>query len=483
MQQAHIFQQRRAGVLLHITSLPSGNLGEDAYQFIDFLQSAGVSIWQMLPLGPTHGDGSPYQCLSAHAGNPKLISHDEIKKQPWADATLLEKTNSYSSFMKRAYAQFNENAEPSVKEAFVTFRREQSDWLDDYVLFTVLKNKFSHQAWFDWPEKWRQREPAALKKFSRDNQKTIEIACFEQFLFFQQWHYLKAYANERGVNLFGDMPIFVAHDSADVWAEPELFTLDETGHSTRVAGVPPDYFSETGQRWGNPLYEWSKHIETGFNWWIRRLRTQLECFDLIRIDHFRGFEACWEIPASCETAIEGSWVTAPGEQLFDTLLSHFGELPLVAEDLGIITDEVTALREKYAMPGMKILHFAFGGDASNPYLPHLQCWDSVTYTGTHDNNTTLGWYEEIDEHVKKHISAYLGESTETMPWWLIRVCMQSVSQMAVVPMQDLLELDGSHRMNVPGTVEGNWSWQFEWDWLDESIAPKLKAMNALYGRV
>jgi 4-alpha-glucanotransferase len=209
----------------------------------------------------------------------------------------------------------------------------------------------------------------------------------------------------------------------------------------------------------------------------------LECFDLIRIDHFRGFEACWEIPASCETAIEGSWVTAPGEQLFDALLSHFGELPLVAEDLGIITDEVTALREKYAMPGMKILHFAFGGDASNPYLPHQQCWDSVTYTGTHDNNTTLGWYEEIDEHVKKHIRAYLGESTETMPWWLIRVCMQSVSQMAVVPMQDLLVLDGSHRMNVPGTVEGNWSWQFEWDWLDECIAPKLKAMNSLYGRV
>jgi 4-alpha-glucanotransferase len=284
------------------------------------------------------------------------------------------------------------------------------------------------------------------------------------------------------VKLFGDMPIFVAHDSADVWAEPNLFTLDQAGQPTRVAGVPPDYFSETGQRWGNPLYEWPKHIEQNFDWWHRRLQTQLECFDLIRIDHFRGFESCWEIPASCDTAVDGQWVSAPGEQLFDSLLAHFGELPLVAEDLGIITDEVTALREKYAMPGMKILQFAFGGDASNPYLPHQQCIDSVTYTGTHDNNTTLGWYLALEAHVKAHFHAYIGETTETMPWLLIRTALSSVSELAVVPMQDLLSLDSSHRMNIPGTVEGNWRWQFSWDMVDDNIAARLRALNGLYGR-
>jgi 4-alpha-glucanotransferase len=284
------------------------------------------------------------------------------------------------------------------------------------------------------------------------------------------------------VKLFGDMPIFVAHDSADVWAEPDLFTLDGTGQPTRVAGVPPDYFSETGQRWGNPLYDWPNHRAHNFDWWRRRLQTQLECFDLIRIDHFRGFEACWEIPASCETAIDGKWVPAPGEQLFDAMLDSFGELPLVAEDLGIITDEVTALREKYGMPGMKILQFAFGGDAANPYLPHQQCEDSVTYTGTHDNNTTLGWYDSLEPHVKTHLHAYLGETKEPMPWLLIRTALSSVSELAVLPLQDLLSLDAKHRMNVPGTVDGNWRWQFSWDMVPDGIAAKLKALNELYGR-
>jgi 4-alpha-glucanotransferase len=274
----------------------------------------------------------------------------------------------------------------------------------------------------------------------------------------------------------------VAHDSADVWAAPALFTLDEKGLPSKVAGVPPDYFSETGQRWGNPLYEWQKHIDDNFNWWHQRLQTQLELFDLIRIDHFRGFEACWEIPAECETAIDGTWVGAPGDSLFASLLSYFGELPLVAEDLGIITPEVTALREKYAMPGMKILQFAFGGDATNPYLPHQQYQKSVTYTGTHDNDTTLGWYEALDEHVKAHVHAYLGESTEPMPWLLIRTALSSVSELAVVPFQDLLSLDGKHRMNVPGTTEGNWRWQFSWDMVEDDVAVKLKTMNELYGR-
>jgi 4-alpha-glucanotransferase len=481
MQHAHIFDQRRTGVLLHITSLPSGNLGQDAYRFVDFLQAAGVSVWQMLPLGPTHDDLSPYQCLSAHAGNNRLICPHMLKAYPWADADKLNNPQK-SRLMADAYHQFAAFADADEKQAFTDFCQQHHYWLEDYVLFRELRDLNQSCAWFDWPPALRDREPEALAKISTEREDALAIRRFEQFIFYRQWHELRAYANERGVKLFGDIPIFVAHDSADVWAEPDLFTLDEQGQPTRVAGVPPDYFSETGQRWGNPLYQWARHIEQNFDWWLRRLQTQLECFDLIRIDHFRGFEACWEIPADCETAIEGQWVTAPGEQLFDHLLAHFGELPLVAEDLGIITDEVTALREKYAMPGMKILQFAFGGDASNPYLPHQQCEDSVTYTGTHDNNTTLGWYQGLEEHVKTHLHAYLGESSEPMPWLLIRTALSSVSELAVVPMQDLLSLDGDHRMNVPGTVEGNWCWQFDWEMVDDEIAVKLKALNDLYGR-
>jgi 4-alpha-glucanotransferase len=482
MTQAHIFDQRRTGVLLHITSLPSGNLGSDAYRFIDFLQEAGVSIWQMLPLGPTHEDGSPYQCLSAHAGNSKLICRDFINSQPWADAERLNDPK-LSRLIANAYRQFEAKADAEAKQAFADFCQQQQYWLDDYVLFREIRHLNQSRAWFDWPEALRDREPDAIKKIELERNEALTIRRFEQFVFFSQWQNLRDYATERGVKLFGDMPIFVAHDSADVWAEPDLFTLDDYGQPTRVAGVPPDYFSETGQRWGNPLYEWQKHVDQNFDWWQRRLQTQLNLFDLIRIDHFRGFEACWEIPASCDTAIDGKWVTAPGEMLFDKLLEQFGELPLVAEDLGIITDEVTALREKYGMPGMKILQFAFGGDATNPYLPHHQCEDSVTYTGTHDNNTTLGWYEALEAHVKDHVHAYLGETTEPMPWLLIRTALSSVSELAVVPLQDLLSLDEEHRMNVPGTVEGNWDWQFGWEMVEDNVAGKLKGLNDLYGRV
>jgi 4-alpha-glucanotransferase len=481
MQQAHIFDQRRSGVLLHITSLPSGNLGEDAYRFVDFLHDAGVSVWQMLPLGPTHDDRSPYQCLSAHAGNSRLISRTMLRAQPWADATKL-KDPKMSRLMAHAYRQFETFADEGEKQAFSTFCEQHEYWLDDYVLFRELRHLNQSRAWFDWAAELRDRVPAALDKVRVERRDALTIRRFEQFMFFRQWHQLRDYANKRGVKLFGDMPIFVAHDSADVWAEPNLFTLDDVGQPTKVAGVPPDYFSETGQRWGNPLYNWPNHSAQNFDWWQRRLRTQLECFDLIRIDHFRGFEACWEIPASCETAIDGQWVAAPGEQLFDAMLDSFGELPLVAEDLGIITDEVTALREKYGMPGMKILQFAFGGDASNPYLPHQQCEDSVTYTGTHDNNTTLGWYESLEPHVKAHLHAYLGETKEGMPWLLIRTALSSVSELAVLPMQDLLSLDATHRMNVPGTVDGNWRWQFSWDMVPEGITAKLKVLNELYGR-
>jgi len=482
MKQANIFEQRRTGVLLHITSLPAGNMGADAYRFVDFLHAAAVSVWQMLPLGPTHDDRSPYQCLSAHAGNNRLICPDLLKAEAWVEATTLN-DSKMSGLIANAYRQFEQRADESDKQAFNTFCQQQRYWLDDYVLYRQLRHLNQSHAWFDWPVVLRDREPDAIKKITAEYESALLVRRFEQFIFFRQWQQLRAYANDKGVKLFGDMPIFVAHDSADVWAEPDLFTLDNNGQPTRVAGVPPDYFSETGQRWGNPLYEWQKHIDQSFDWWQRRLQTQLDLFDLIRIDHFRGFEACWEIPANCETAIDGEWIPAPGEQLFDKLLAHFGELPLVAEDLGIITDGVTALREKYGMPGMKILQFAFGGDASNPYLPHQQCEDSVTYTGTHDNNTTLGWYQTLEPHVKAHMHAYMGDTSELMPWLFIRSALSSVSQLAVVPLQDLLSLGGEHRMNVPGTVDGNWGWRFSWDMVADDIAVKLNNLNDLYGRV
>lgn len=481
MKQAQVFQKRRTGVLLHITSLPSGRLGEDAYRFVDLLAQAGVSVWQMLPLGPTHSDGSPYQCLSAHAANTKLICIKMLKQQPWANADEIDGLKR-SAKMAQAYYQFIRQASDEDKKAFNQFVDAQQYWLEDYVLFCEIRLLQQQTAWFQWPSALRDRSETTLQKVREDRGDALNIRRFEQFIFSQQWHALKNYANERGVLLFGDMPIFVAHDSVDVWANPELFTLDCEGQPEKVAGVPPDYFSATGQRWGNPLYRWDEHSKTGFLWWQQRLQTQLDLFDLIRIDHFRGFEACWEIPESCETAMDGQWVKAPGDALFSALLSTFGELPLVAEDLGIITDEVTALREKYGMPGMKILQFAFGGDATNPYLPHQHCQKSVAYTGTHDNDTTLGWFDTLDDDAKRHVYEYFGETTEGMPWLIIRAVLQSVSQLAVLPMQDLLALHGEHRMNVPGTVEGNWTWRFEWDMVDEYCVPKLKKLNKLYGR-
>lgn len=478
--QATIFNRRRAGVLLHITSLPSGNVGVDAYRFVDFLQAAGVTVWQMLPLGPTHSDNSPYQCLSAHAANTGLICIETLKSQDWA--AFEDKQVDRQTILTQAYGQFESNASPDQKQAFNDFCQQQAAWLEDYALFCQIRESNQGKAWFDWPALLRDRDSESLDEFRSLHQAALAAKCFEQFLFFTQWQALKDYANTKGVLLFGDMPIFVAHDSADVWANADLFMMDSLGQATKVAGVPPDYFSETGQRWGNPLYDWSKHEAQDYLWWQQRLQTQLELFDLIRIDHFRGFEACWEIPATCETAIEGKWVKAPGEALFDKLVSVFGELPLVAEDLGIITDQVTALREKYGMPGMKILHFAFGGDADNPYLPHQHHQDSVAYTGTHDNDTTLGWYEALDQHTKEHIATYVGESNETMPWLLIRMALQSVAQLAVIPMQDIMELTGSDRMNVPGTTEGNWSWSFLWQDVLEANTVRLRQLNQLYGR-
>lgn len=480
MRQAKIFDSRRSGVLLHLTSLPQADLGDDAYRFVDCLRQAGCSIWQMLPLGPTHNDGSPYQCLSAHAGNQTLISMERLKEASWISGDTVHSTD-ITDAMAHVWQQFAEHANESDRQAFDVFCGHHQHWLEDYVLFREIRHLNQDAAWYHWPQPLRDRAPEALQKIRSQYAEALMIRRFEQFVFFSQWQDLRAYANKQGVYLFGDMPIFVAHDSSDVWAAPHLFTLDEQGQAKKVAGVPPDYFSETGQRWGNPLYAWQAHIDENFHWWQQRLEGQLELFDLIRIDHFRGFEACWEIPAEYETAIDGQWVKAPGEQLFEQLLKARDTLPLVAEDLGIITDQVTALRRQYGLPGMKILQFAFGGDATNPYLPHQHETDSICYTGTHDNNTTLGWYQEIDDATRHHLHTYFA-SDEDMPWLLIRSALRSVSGIAVIPMQDILSLDGNHRMNVPGTIEGNWHWGFDWEQLDDAALTRLYEMNVLYGR-
>ena len=482
--------QRRAGVLLHITSLPgqgaTGDLGSSARHFVDFLQNAGLTLWQMLPIGPTQSDGSPYQSSSVHAGNPRLISLEPLVAKGWLSAHLLEQ-ESFSDAEKcnalaAAWHGFSQNADQSDRAALSLFKEEQQLWLDDYLLFQALHDELQ-SGWWEWPDALRHREPEAMEAASARLTNKIDYLCFEQFLFFQQWMALKQYANKREVLLFGDMPIFVAHDSAEVWSQQSMFLLDVEGQPTVVAGVPPDCFSELGQRWGNPLYCWDLMQQDGFAFWVARMKTQLQLFDLIRIDHFRGFEAYWEIPSEEENAVKGRWVKAPGDALFDRLHEVYDPLPLVAEDLGIITAEVNALRNRYQLPGMKILQFAFSGEADNPYLPFNHTENSVVYTGTHDNDTSLGWYLSLDSDTRQYVDEYLGRSQEIMPWPLIRSALASSARLAIIPMQDLLALGGEHRMNLPGSVEGNWSWRYNWDQVEPDLATRLHRRVGMYGRL
>ncbi|HHJ14726.1 MAG TPA: 4-alpha-glucanotransferase [Gammaproteobacteria bacterium] len=484
------FARRRAGILLHPTSLPgppgNGDLGEDAWRFVDFLADHGISLWQTLPLGPTHGDLSPYQCLSVHAGNPRLISLQRLVEAGWLDSAELDPSRDIGlqrqQRLAAAYNGFRMHARDSDRAALEDFIQQHAHWLEDFALYQALRGEFHGQGWFDWPAPVRDREPAALREARRRLASVIEQVRFEQFVFFHQWGELRRHANGRGVLLFGDIPIFVAYDSADVWAERCWFALDAEGRQTVVAGVPPDYFSATGQRWGNPHYDWEALAADGYGWWLSRLRTQLELFDLMRIDHFRGFEAAWEIPSQAETAVEGRWAPGPGAAFFEKVREAFGGLPLVAEDLGVITAEVTALRERFGLPGMKILQFAFDGSPDNPYLPHNHEPLSVVYTGTHDNDTTLGWYRSLDEGQRDFVHRYLGGHGDDMPWLLVRTALASVARLAILPMQDVLGLDGAHRMNVPGVTEGNWQWRFAWGQLESAHAERLRDWTGLYGR-
>ncbi len=478
--------RRRAGVLLHLTSLPGsgprGDLGWEAFNFVNFLASCGISVWQMLPVGPPQADGSPYQTSSAHAGSPRLIGLEPLVEAGWLDAAPTPLTDAAKELALRgAYRRFGDRADGAERAALDAFCSENAYWLDDYVLFRAIREE-RKTCWWKWPGRLRSRDRRALEQFAVQHASKLDYIRWEQFVFFRQWAALRAHANGVGIKLFGDMPIFVAHDSAEVWANPEDFDLNPDGSLRVVAGVPPDYFSATGQRWGNPLYRWDRLEASDFKFWIDRIRTQMRLFDMVRIDHFRGFEAYWEIPATEEYAINGTWVEANGDALFARLRQEFGRLPLIAEDLGLITEAVDALRRKYHMPGMKVLQFAFDGGPGNPYLPFHHTRDSVVYTGTHDNDTTLGWYQSLDEAARRHVDDYLGQAAEPMPWPLIRCALASRGDLAVVPMQDLLGLDGDHRMNLPGTARGNWQWRFAWTQVDGSLPPRVRHLVELYGR-
>lgn len=483
-----ILDKRRAGILLHVSSLPGGDFGQDAYYFVNFLHDCGITVWQTLPLGVTHADGSPYQCLSAHAGNPVFISIEGLAGQGWLDLSErcedCQHTPGFhkSCLINKAYAGFLKRGARQDKEDFENFCREKAFWLDDFALFMAFRDLFHQQCWNQWPEPCKERHEKTLKEARQRLKTQIDFIKFGQYVFFRQWQELKDYANQKGVLLFGDIPIFVSYDSADVWANRQEFKLDEFGRMPVVAGVPPDYFSATGQRWGNPHYNWSHMEKNGFSWWLDRLETQLDIFDILRIDHFRGLEAAWEIPANEETAINGNWVRAPGEAMLSAIKTQLGSIPLVAEDLGIITPEVEDLRDKFNLPGMKILQFAFGGNADNPYLPDHYVKNCVVYTGTHDNDTTIGWLEKLSEDERRYIYDYLGNPSLPLHCALIHAALGSVANLAVIPMQDILELGTEHRMNIPGTSSGNWNWRFGWDQVTHQRATRLSHLVGLFNR-
>ncbi|MCH9699587.1 MAG: 4-alpha-glucanotransferase [Gammaproteobacteria bacterium] len=490
-----MLNHRRAGVLLHITSIPAaygnGYLGQEAKNFIDFLANSKISVWQMLPLGPTHHHGSPYQTLSVHANNALFIDLPWLMEKGWLSAQSLEPqfeltTENTESFRKQiltdAYTGFIQSALPHDKAGFVQYKQDHREWLDDYALFMTLHDEFSGLEWNQWPDEYRHRHDKSIESAQHTFRKEIDRYCFEQFVFNVQWQELRQYASSKNVYLVGDMPIFVAFNSDAVWANQELFELNADGSARVVAGVPPDYFSDTGQLWGNPLYSWESMKNDGFQWWISRLQSQLELFDCIRFDHFRALESYWEIPAGSETAVHGNWVKAPGEELLLAFIQRFGLLPLIAEDLGIITEEVEALRDQFDLPGMKVLQFAFGGGADNIHLSHNHIPNSVVYTGTHDNDTSAGWYASLDEWTRSYVDNYLSSTEQDPAWTLIREAMSSVSQLAVIPMQDILSLPSEERMNTPGTVDNNWQWQLSWDQVDDEHCRQLGNLVDLYGR-
>lgn len=490
-------RNRTCGILLHPTSLPGGGgigtLGMECRHFLDFLGCAGQRLWQVLPLGPAAYGNSPYSCYSAFAGNPLLVDLELLAEE--GDLDGASETVDYPAeridfalveasklpMLRRAAIRFHAHAERERKEDFWHFC-DTTPWLHDYALFMALKEHFKGKSWNAWPAEIARREPAALEKFSVRLGPAIGEQKYLQWQFFRQWGKIREYAAGKGIEIIGDLPIFVAFDSADVWACPQLFHLDEKGRPTVVAGVPPDYFSATGQRWGNPLYDWQEMANSGYWWWIERFRGAFRLYDVVRVDHFRGFAGYWEIPAKEKTAVNGRWVPGPGAAFFDAVIGALGRLPLIAEDLGVITPDVEELRDRYRFPGMKILQFAFDSGAANPYLPHNYGHDCVVYTGTHDNDTSVGWYRSLSPAQQKRVLAYTGTAGSDIAWELTRLALASVADTAIVPLQDVLRLDGTARMNLPGTPQGNWSWRVTRDLLSDNVAHSLADLVKLYGR-
>ena len=501
---------RHSGILLHPTSLPgpygSGDLGASAHHFVDWLVAGGQTLWQILPLGGIGPGNSPYMSPSAFAGNELLIDLAQLCDAGWLRDTelapnpvFLDARVDYPAVrqfrmasLRIAAERFFKDARHDARDSFAAFCAEAREWLDDYALFMALDKKHGGygRAWQSWPQPLARRKPAALDKAMQTFAAECDFWKFCQWCFHHQWMKLRGYANSRGVQIIGDIPIFVSAHSVDAWAHQELFDLKDDGAPRVVAGVPPDYFSPTGQHWGNPLYRWPAHASEGYHWWIERMRRSLALCDIVRIDHFRGFESYWEIPAEADTAVHGQWCPGPGIELFVafdqalrlTAEAEAGQLRIIAEDLGFITPQVNALRRATGLPGMRILQFAFDGNADNAYLPHNFDANTVVYTGTHDNDTTCGWWNVLPADTQEYIRRYLGVSGESINWDLIRASSASVAKLCIIPMQDVLGLDSASRMNQPGLSEGSWEWRFQWSQVDSSHAERLAELSRLHGR-
>ncbi len=498
--------ERSFGILLHPTSLPGpwgiGTLGDEARLFLDWISASGARWWQVLPLGPTGYGDSPYQSFSAFAGNPYLLDPEVFLARGWlsggAPGAFPEDRVDYGllyatrwPLLRRAYAGFLGRATRREKRKLAWFAQAEGEWLSDYALFMALKNEHGGAPWTAWPRELRAREPEALRAARGTLREEVGFHAWTQWAFARQWGGLRAYAAERGIGILGDMPIFVSHDSADVWAHPELFHLDPEGNPAVVAGVPPDYFSATGQRWGNPLYRWEVHERDGFSWWLARVRHALQLFDLVRLDHFRGLQAYWEIPAEEPTAVRGRWVEAPGRALLQRIREELGDVPIVAEDLGVITPEVEALRDGFGLPGMRVLQFAFAGGDDNPHLPRNfpDHGRVLVYTGTHDNDTALGWYRSTPPEERERLASCLAQEgiplrrEGDVPWALIELAFRSRARLAVIPLQDVLGLGPETRMNRPAQPSGNWAWRYRTSDLTEEIAHQLRALAERTGRL
>lgn len=497
---AGLIRARKAGILLHPTSLPGGfgmgDLGPAARSWIAWLEQAEIRLWQILPIGPV-GDGySPYQSPSAFAGNPLLISPEALAEEGFLEPGDLGVEPDFpghevdyqsviplrESLLETAARRFEQGAAPHLRRSFRAFCTANQDWLEDYALFVALSRERGERKWPEWPAGLAQRDPKALQRARERLSAQLQAVRIIQFFFDHQWQAIRRQANEAGILILGDLPIFVAHNSADVWAQPELFRLDGQGWPEVVAGVPADYFSSAGQRWGNPLYDWEAMREEDDAWWLARVKHLLTMVDVIRLDHFRGFQAAWEIPAEAETALSGRWVPGPGRRFFEGLRKDLGALPFIAEDLGVITADVAALRDAFQLPGMRVLQLAFEGDSENPFLPHNFTMNSVVYTGTHDNDTALGWFESAPAQVRECCLSYLNTDGGDIAWDLIRTAWASVAGWSLAPMQDVLRLGSEARMNVPSRSCGNWRWRLQGSELTEALAQRIKGLNQLYGR-